>query len=307
MTAREWLGEDWEDYCLLLFRRFYGADQVQEVPARHGGDLGIEAFTFSGRAFQCYAAQEPLSTAERYEKQRDKLTTDLTKLETRQVELVKLLGQVKIKTYIFMVPLHDSYKIVQHATAKSIEFRQKNLAHLDTEFEIVVLTDDAYATQRSEIQESPVTLVDIEDSMPEEVNSWTQGNQQLVTNMRSKLAKLPFPQASFQENYLDQLVTQFLDGSNALAKLRDKYPDQWQFTERCMRRKEQRLLLDYPPTTATQIGVVKQIADDLICALENAAPALDRELAETISWSSIADWLMRCPLDFPAVDGGADV
>ena len=83
-TVRLWQGDEWEKWCLQLIQMAFGSDKVQPVPARHKGDLGIEAFTHDGHALQCYAVQEPVSTKERYEKQRDKLTTDLGKLRAER-------------------------------------------------------------------------------------------------------------------------------------------------------------------------------------------------------------------------------
>src|SRR5215204_4061018 len=172
MTSSSWTGDDWEAYCLLLIQRRYGADEVQRVPAKHGGDLGIEAFTFSGLAFQCYAAEEPLSTRERYEKQRDKLTVDLAKLEKKQSELRALLGPVLIRRYIFMVPLFNSGKLIQHCTAKAAEYRAKRLPHLDPDFRIVVVTEDDYAETVREVLAQPRELVAVEAADEYSVQRW---------------------------------------------------------------------------------------------------------------------------------------
>ena len=104
MSVRLWSGDEWQSWCVDLIRRTYGANQVQPVPARHGGDLGIEAFTHNGHVFQCYVAQEPLTTKDRYESQRDKLTMDLAKLESKMAEFQRLLGHVRIGCHFFLVP-----------------------------------------------------------------------------------------------------------------------------------------------------------------------------------------------------------
>ena len=95
MAYRIWEGREWQDYCLMLLHKRYADHSLQEVPDRHLGDLGIEAFSLDGCAFQCYAALEPLSTQNLYEAQRDKLTGDLNKLEKNKVELKKILGGLK--------------------------------------------------------------------------------------------------------------------------------------------------------------------------------------------------------------------
>ena len=297
VAAHHYSGDDWEQYCLLLARRHYGADQVQEVPARHGGDLGIEAFTFCGRAFQCYAPVEPLSTAERYEKQRDKLSTDLRKLSTKQTELLKLLGDVKIRNYIFLVPIFDSAQLVQHASTKSEEIRAKNLPFIADDFKITVATDAIYAAERSEVIERLASLVDIVPTPPDEVDSWMEGNSQLAETALAKLAKLRLSPAA-RRTYLEQLVNQFLDSENALTRLREKYPDQWEAATGARVRKERKLVLEYPPGSTHCAADVTGIAKSLKEDLARQVPALDDSFIDTMSWGSIADWLMRCPLDF---------
>ena len=44
------------------------------------------------------------------------------------------------------------------------------------------------------------------------------------------------------------------------------------------------------------------IASAVQTAFVAANPLLDAHLAETLAWASIADWLMRCPLDFGGTD-----
>jgi hypothetical protein len=98
---------EWEEKCKQLLAIHYG-DDLQLIDASRSGDLGLEAFTQqSCRGFQCYAPLEPLSTQERYEKHRDKLTQDLGKLEKNQDALVIILGTTRLKRYVFMVPRFD--------------------------------------------------------------------------------------------------------------------------------------------------------------------------------------------------------
>jgi len=58
---------------LRLLKRHHGHTNYQEVPAKHGGDLGLEGFSTNGCAYQCYAAQGYRDTNSLYEAQRDKM------------------------------------------------------------------------------------------------------------------------------------------------------------------------------------------------------------------------------------------
>ena len=292
-----WDGDEWEEWCLLLVQRRYGADQVQTVPAKHRGDLGIEAFTHDGCAFQCYAAEEPISVAERYEKQRDKLTRDLGKLEKKKDEFARLLGVVKIKRYMFMVPIFDSQELVQHASIKAEEYRKKSLGHLDEDFRIIVATDKAYADTLDELLKKPRTLIDVFSSPVDDVRSWMKDNAGSVDKADDKLSLL-LSDKSLRTRTLEGLVTQYISGTNALDRLREKYPANWESATRFYNNKEVLLALEYP-TFDGNIRSISAMAKDIAQELASEVPALDGRLRVALSWRSIADWLMRCPLDFP--------
>jgi hypothetical protein len=295
-AVRNWLGEDWEAWCMLLIRRRYGAEQVQVVPAKHKGDLGIEAFTYDGCAFQCYAAQEPIPVSERYEKQRDKLTRDLAKLENKQAEFLKLLGTVRIKRYMLMVPFFDSHELVQHASTKSDEYRKKNLGTLDSDFQVVVVDEAAYADEAEALRLRPEILVDVPDHTEADVQIWKQANELAVETADRKLQHLIAADPQ-RLSVLESLIMQYIKGENALGSLRQKYPENWELTRRYRSHKESLLVLQYP-TGSLNITSLAQIAKEIDDELKAAVPAADSILRTTLAWASIADWIMRCPLDF---------
>ncbi|NEA27996.1 hypothetical protein [Actinomadura bangladeshensis] len=294
-----WDGDEWENWCILLIRRRYGADQVQVVPAKHRGDLGIEAFTFDGCAFQCYAAQEPTTVKDRYEKQRDKLTRDLTKLVDRQDKFLQLLGSVRINRYIFMVPFFDSHELVQHASGKTEEFRAKHLPHLTEDFHIVVIDEDAYADVREEVIRRPQPLVVVQDHSQDEVSAWIEANSQAVETADRKLRGV-IEHNPTRIKAIEGLITQYIKGENALSAMRDKFPDSWENTTRYRNHKEQLLIFQYPSMDIS-FNSLAIIAKEIETDLGQEIPALDSMLRSALSWATIADWIMRCPLDFPSV------
>jgi hypothetical protein len=299
MDIRVWDGKEWERYCMALLRLHHGAHELHEVPDRHGGDLGLEAYASNGCAYQCYAALEPLSTSELYESQRNKLTIDLTKLKNKEADVARLLGSVVIRRYMFMIHRHDSHKLVQHANTKAAEVKTWGLAFVADDFEIVVITDDAFPRERASILGLREVLIDVTIGSAGDLETWTSENQGLVATANRKLAVLSLlPQT--REKYLEQLLQQYLDGENALSRIRDKYPDQWQAAIRCKCSKENRLVLEHgelldSPSAGQLTKLVRELTDDL----RSAVPPMDIELAKSLAWASLADWLMRCPLDFP--------
>jgi hypothetical protein len=297
MTVREWEGTAWQDFCVELLKIRYANHNLVEVPDRHNGDLGLEAFTHDGAAFQCYAAQEPLSTNALYAHQRDKLTKDLGKLKKNQVELRKMFDQVEIYRYVFLVPRHDSKELVIHAAAKAKEVRTWGLSFIRPDFAITVETDDHYALERDRMSSIPPQLVQTTPVAGQVLSDWGNENPDLMQDGRRKLGNIGM-QGGELDTYLDQLSGMFLRGENGLADLRAKYPSAWSEVSRLKTDKESMLALTYPPGSMSSGMDVAKVAKDLAEEIVRDG-GVPHRLATEFAWSMVADWILRCPLDFP--------
>src|SRR4051794_37169387 len=102
-----WDGEGWQRHINLLLGLRFSPWSYQPIPDRVDGDYGLEGFSSDGVAFQCYAAEEPLSVEMLTEKQRDKITRDINKLCDNHQLLAGILGGVRIHTWVLMVPRYD--------------------------------------------------------------------------------------------------------------------------------------------------------------------------------------------------------
>ncbi|WP_405092103.1 hypothetical protein OG767_03360 [Micromonospora sp. NBC_01392] len=292
-----WDPNDWEKWCLQLLRLAYGADQLQEMPARHGGDLGIEAFTYSGHAFQCYAAEEPTSVADRYENQRDKLTRDMKKLITKKKEFEKLLGDVKINCYFFLVPYFDSKELVLHAQQKAVDYKGTGLPFIDPEFRVRVVTDDAFQDARKALLGRPKELISVPSIDGDNLREWMDENTEVREKIDSKLISI-FPSPTNRGRYINELVSHYVDSNNYLQKLRERYPDQWEDASRMLTRTEKRLNIEYLSYGDPPAQLIPRIVRDLERKLSEGVPVLDNDTLTTLAWGAIGDWLIRCPLDF---------
>lgn len=299
-VSQNWNGTEWQDYCILLLQRRYSSGRnhsLQLVPDRHNGDLGIEAFSFDGAAYQCYAAQEPLSVNDCYEKQRDKLTTDLGKLKANETELVKMLGSTKIRRYVFMVHRHDSKFLVQHATTKATEVLSWGLSFIDPLFRVVVETDDDYAVERKLIHDIPTPLLETSVPSASEKGAWLTGNSNLKLRAFNKLQKIHTSEDTI-EKVLDSLISSYLIGENTLDQLVSISPQMQRGVLSARAHKESLLVLEHPPGEIDRPSKLNEIANSFANSLDKDYPELGSMQTKTLAWGAIADWLMRCPLDF---------
>jgi hypothetical protein len=84
-----------------------------------------------------------------------------------------------------------------------------------------------------------------DDTRPEAINRWRIGNEALVYRAEQKLSGLLTARAT-RSQYISSLITQYVRAQNLLAKLRLKFPEQWERSVRSLNDKEQLLTLEYP-------------------------------------------------------------
>jgi hypothetical protein len=296
----QWTGDDFQDYCSLLLRkRNAAADEhdLQIVPDNDKGDLGIEAFTTKGAAFQCYAPEEPLTTQARYEKQRDKLTTDLNKLKNRAEKFEELLGTVKINRYVFMVPRHDSKQLIAHAQNKAKEVREWGLSFIASEFFVVIETLDDYAVESEHLHAVPSQIFAGEPPEPVQRQEWMGGNLSLTSIADAKLKRI-LPADGEREGALVTLIDFYLAGENSLEHLRETLPDVYKAVVRVRSQHESLLKLRHPASSNTSLSDMTVVVDELCEAIVAGCGVVNKDDADQLAWAAIADWLMRCPLDF---------
>src|SRR5689334_11077025 len=94
-------GDAWERLCQMIFKKKFAPDGYQQMVASPG-DYGIEGFTRTGIAYQCYCPSEEYTLQVLYEKQRDKITKDLGKLKTYETQIRDRIGAMTISQWIFV-------------------------------------------------------------------------------------------------------------------------------------------------------------------------------------------------------------
>ena len=283
----------------LLQKRYsiQSPHSFQLVPDRHMGDLGMEAYSHDGYVYQCYVAEDPLSVQQRYEKQRDKLTRDLKKLHDKRVAIKNMLGSVVIRKYIFLIHKFDSRLLLEHAATKATEVVEWGLEFVDPNFAIIVETLENYAAEAGSLNALPPALVEVEDIQSESVSDWAGSNNSLSSTADVKLRKIILTDG-LREATMGALLKQYLEGGNALEKLKATSPDAYQNVLKTKAQKEGLLVLEHPPAQSGSNTDLVKIADELQSELQASNVLLGPALAKDLAWATVADWLMRCPLDF---------
>jgi len=293
-------GEGWENYCQKLLKLKYGSSEgYQEVPARYGGDLGIEGFTQTGLAFQCYCPEGEPSHKELYEGQRNKVTRDISKLLKNETELKRLLGRILVKEWQFLTPSYDSKELIAHCTKKTQEVRSSGKTHVSHDFTILIRTEPDFFPERAILisaghgQISP-------DAAPvsgEEVDEWKASNNEYFITLEEKLGKI-IPDKDNRNIQTIDMIKCYLIGQNILENIRKEFPSHYE------------KIINLKNATESSVKIASALSNNpgehLKHTLSEYRKSIDSQLNKSVDHSTvmrlgqeaIADWLICCPLNF---------
>lgn len=300
-TSPRLSGEQWQVWANKLLMAHYGPGEYQPVPDKDKGDAGIEGFSLSGHAYQAYGPEdEPLSTHERYERHRTKLTTDIKKFIDNRVGLSQLFGKIQISRWILLVPLCDSKDIIKHANKKTQEVIDAGLSYITKDFRVMVQDEASFSTEKNLLLNARIGSIVIDGGRTgeDEIIEWADKNDSLVKVIDEKAARLKtlsddFSRASFRKN----IIKVYLDGQNVLDELR-KYPTAYEEVRKIKSDKEKYLSLEIASLADANPQILRRALEDIQTMIGDV-PGISNGLKDAIAWEAISDWIIRCPLDFP--------
>ncbi|BDG10795.1 hypothetical protein [Anaeromyxobacter paludicola] len=296
-----WDGTAWQKRIQMLLSLRYQPGAYQPVPDRHKGDCGIEGFSSDGNAYQCFAAQEPLSTVALYQKQRGKITTDINKFINNKQRLTNVLGSVAVEFWILLVPRFESAKLLEHATAKSLQVRAAGLPYAHPQFTVRVATEELFAKEAAALACAGALKLNLPHEEPEAtfLGKWSQEHVGLINNMETKIKKLPTVATPEKQLALrDFLIKRYLSGQNVLELMRERYSELYALVAEAKRRREIFLAGETLVTAAPADQTLARQRELFLTELHDSVGNVVHDQAEALTWEAIADWLMRCPLDF---------
>lgn len=293
-------GEGWESFCQQLLKLKYGSiDGYQEVPDRYGGDLGIEGFTQTGRAFQCYCPDGEPSHKELYESQRNKITRDISKLLKNEKALKLLLGDITINEWQFLTPRYDSRELIAHCTKKTQEVKSSGKSHVSQEFTILIRTESDFIPERDILNSAGLSQIspDFPPISEEEVAEWKASNNEYFKTLENKLGKIIHDNDRRNIQTIN-MIKCYLLGQNILEHFRKEFPSHYE------------KIINLKNATESNVEIASALPNDpgehLKHTLSEYQEEIDSQLKKSIERSTIlrigqeaiSDWLIRCPLDF---------
>lgn len=295
-------GNQWEDLAHRLLQLKYGGHNYQKLPAAHGGDGGLDGYTLDGLAFQCYAPQQRYSLADLYAHQRAKMTDDINKFIQNQIVLGDLIRPKKYSRWMFLVPEHLSKELNQHGANKTREVISGNCSHIESDFAIAIQDASVYfVLEVSRLLQTGANQINVQIDEIEKslVIQWHTANIGLAKKLIEKLKKLNLStekQNKAAHNYIEY----FLAYSKLISNLSTLTPEVYEKFE-IMRLSEEKTI-----QSLSDIETIRNAAD-LTAQLNQFSQKLKDSFGSSYSDGTIgylsrgvfADWLLRCPIDFP--------
>jgi hypothetical protein len=132
----------------------------------------------------------------------------------------------------------------------------------------------------------------------QQIEQWSEASESLVTTLKTKLAKRVGSDEETLSESAVEAVRWFLDRENTLETLRGTFPELHEALLGVILRHGQRLTLYGPPADGAAHQILRTELEGLMSALKEIPNVTDSS-AHQLAIGTIADWLMRCPLDFP--------
>lgn len=297
-------GNSWERLCQLVFKRKFSCDGYTHIPATPG-DYGLEGFTkTTGYGFQCYCPDKNYSTKDLYDKQRDKITTDLKKLQTNETDLKQIFGPSKIRCWHLVTPTIAHNDLLKHAQTKELEVRSWSLSILDTNFQILIHDADHYAVEIQEMQFALGKALEfggLPTTLPILGSNADAYQQNILRKTRARLTNR-VPDGKLEERVTriyQATLREFLDLDPHLKRINDTAP--------MVHSKLARLINGYEAyvdeTCSTWEGspqdLTEKIRDGLAERIaKELGPAIDETGAAQIARLMVARWIAVCEVDY---------
>lgn len=294
---RHWDGKSWQRRAHLLVQLRHGAQNVQIVPDRVGGDAGLEFFTTDGCLYQCYAPEEPGNTAKSSSAMKQKATRDLPKLREKRKIIAAILAELKCNRWILFCPFLDDKAVIAHVRAKGNEIHKLSLPFLSNDFEALVQSQEDFANEIAQLRRLPIgpELI-ISPTTEDAVDS---KDNELVQTLDEKLGRA-FSKASatrrigFREAYIRNHIRR----ENTLETLKSDHPVLWERAWQTINAEENRLELLGAAGTASPSEHLRESLARIEVGLAKDLPSVAHSTISDLSAGTLSDWLMRCPLDF---------
>lgn len=309
-------GDQWESFCHSCLKYRHQKDNYKPVNAisykpideKDKGDYGIDGFTATGIAYQCYLPDSNYSQKELYTHLYNKIRTDIFKLEEYKDKLILLFNGIKIKIWNFTTP-EIVYSTDFHRLVNSYEnsIKSLNIPFIDNDFKIGFVDLDNLKLETAIYFKSNSVGLNFETIIPdnETIAEYKNKNENnyLVNNAIRKNTEL-FPKngKDYTSNIIektDATIEDYLVGEIIQNQWFETIDTEYERFLELKRTLERRIKNESKVPFEDKNRKIAEIRDLIVDKLGKEFPILLNEAGkEELASSIIAEWLLNCSLDF---------
>lgn len=291
-------GAEWNEFTRSAMSQKFGAGW-QTVPDRTRGDWGIEGFVRpDGLLLQSYAT-EKRTPQERSSAQKGKLTSDIRKLQKNADHIRETIGDLVITCYVFLVPNCDDKAVVAHAESQAALVRGWEFDWIHDDFYVTVQDFDYVAAEWETLHGavSPIRLAQLQLQSDFALSDVVH-NSGLLSNLERKLKASPSLGTNDEKRHEweRRLVGHHARAEHLKSQLGQTAPELADRVQSVRDSYESRLVRrEFAPEPVADLVA---LGDGLRESIRLDVRALSHADADELAFGAVADWLMRCPLEY---------
>lgn len=302
-------GDSWEELCQSCYRIRYREQHYTEIPAAYRGDAGIEGFTLDGVVNQCYYPEKEYSDDDLYNHQRDKMTTDISKLLSPVYKnRLKDLGVPVVKEWHFVTPYYKDSRIIQHAETKRSEVIAKRIAdpkqfdYIDEDFRIFVIAAEELRFEITRIIRNSCTDIKLNLAIRNvKQPDWTGCESEKVDNIKRKVAAvMGNEEDELYNDIVDTYIEAYIKGLEIMRILRLSYAEIYEDVYKLEQAYKKQVKIKTGMNTNQSMNSVifNEILDDFERQLKEACGYFTVDSIIELKVDIISMWLADCSMKF---------
>ena len=230
-----------------------------------------------------------------------KAARDLPKLAKYREKIESILGGVKVGRWILLCPFLDNKEVVADVRKRGVALKEEGLTFLAPNFEALCHSQDDFAGELEQLKAlslGPPLSID----MPTSSDVDAVGATSIAARIDAKLARAYGPAATDTQiaQRRDAYIKAHLYRENALDQLRQNHSILWERAFQTLEAEETRLIAVGASSATMPAEQLETSTERIEVSLAKTLPTVSTGIVTQIALGTVSDWLIRCPLDFPA-------
>ena len=176
------------------------------------------------------------------------------------------------------------------------------MAHADKDFTVSVITEEDFSVERQELANAGLSSfkVSLQKVPQETLDNWLQNtnNVSLVSNLNYKAAQITGSNSGPKlTRFRLGVIRNYINGEIVLKLLEHELPETFKQVQALKDQKE----ADLDTETTTLKLVPSDLFNETLKSYQSQlskTPGVSENATRAIANEAVADWLLRCPLEF---------